>query len=102
MLSLLKWVVLKFVQADVQVLKSTLWGELQSASRSEAQQQQQPVAFQQLIGRLPQQTAGSAQDLSVHLCFICCLHLANEQGLSIQGSEDLEQLDFWRRPQQGP
>lgn len=36
--------------------------------------------------------AGKAEDLSVHLCFICLLHLANEHGLAISGTESLDQL----------
>lgn len=32
------------------------------------------------------------QDISVAFCFICVLHLANEQNLSIQGSEQLKEL----------
>jgi condensin complex subunit 2 len=36
--------------------------------------------------------AGAARDLSVHMCFICLLHLANEKGLAIRGGEDLTTL----------
>ncbi|KAJ3188888.1 hypothetical protein HDU85_004602 [Gaertneriomyces sp. JEL0708] len=32
------------------------------------------------------------KDISVAFCFICVLHLANEQGLVIQGSEKLDEL----------
>ena len=32
------------------------------------------------------------QDLSVHLCFICVLHLANENGLVIKGVDNLEKM----------
>ena len=32
------------------------------------------------------------QDISVAFCFICVLHLANEQNLCIKGSERLEEL----------
>jgi Condensin complex subunit 2 len=36
--------------------------------------------------------AGQLADLSVHLCFICLLHLANEHGLVVTDSADLRQL----------
>ena len=32
------------------------------------------------------------QDISVAFCFICVLHLANEQNLCIKGSETMEEL----------
>jgi condensin complex subunit 2 len=36
--------------------------------------------------------AGAVADLSIHLCFICVLHLANEHGLSIHRVEALDKL----------
>lgn len=35
---------------------------------------------------------GALSDLSVHMCFICVLHLANEHGLAIEGQESMEEL----------
>ena len=32
------------------------------------------------------------EDLSVHLCFICVLHLANEHGLAVAGVTGLDRL----------
>ena len=40
-------------------------------------------------GSLP---AGALSDLSVHMCFICVLHLANEHGLAIEGVASLDEL----------
>ena len=53
----------------------------------------QDVSFQDLIADVPHfSAAGRAEDLSVHLCFICLLHLANEHGLAVQDTESLDQL----------
>lgn len=53
----------------------------------------QAISFQDVIADLPQKSAaGRAEDLSVHLCFICLLHLANEHGLSVQGTQQLDHL----------
>lgn len=32
-------------------------------------------------------------DISVHLCFICLLHLANETGLALGNQGQLDKLD---------
>lgn len=56
-------------------------------------QDEQDVSFQDLIADVPPfSAAGRAEDLSVHLCFICLLHLANEHGLAVQGTESLDRL----------
>lgn len=36
--------------------------------------------------------AGPLEELSVHMCFICLLHLANEKGLAITSTSDLAGL----------
>ncbi len=43
------------------------------------------MSFRQLVEALPAKIADRrmAEDLSVHLCFICLLHLANENDLVI-------------------
>jgi condensin complex subunit 2 len=48
----------------------------------------------------PVSGAGRAQDLSVHMCFICLLHLANEKGLCIEGAADLTTLNISAVPSQ--
>jgi condensin complex subunit 2 len=45
-----------------------------------------------------QSKAGDRQDLSVHLCFICLLHLANENGLVIRSGDDLKTLQVQNVP----
>jgi condensin complex subunit 2 len=42
--------------------------------------------------------AGRLEDLSVHLCFICVLHLANEHGLVIKGVPELDRLEISNVP----
>ena len=37
-------------------------------------------------------SAGLLEDLSVHVCFICVLHLANEHALRITGVDNLDAM----------
>lgn len=39
---------------------------------------------------------GLISDLSVHICFICLLHLANEHSLRITGAPSLETIVIHR------
>ncbi|XP_010556994.1 PREDICTED: condensin complex subunit 2-like isoform X2 [Tarenaya hassleriana] len=80
-------------QVDVQVLKDTLWDCIQESPglhiRYEDQEQQQKTrSFKQLLGSFPSEckAARSTRDISPHLCFICLLHLANENGLILHGT----------------
>ena len=78
------------VQVDVRALKETLW---QSMKPIQEANNAQDVSFQDVIADVSTLSgAGRAEDLSVHLCFICLLHLANEHGLAVTGSESLDQL----------
>ncbi|KFK31150.1 hypothetical protein AALP_AA6G075000 [Arabis alpina] len=87
-------------QVDVQVLKETLWECLQESPQppieDEEHDQEPPESrsFKELLASFPDdcQAAGSNQDISPHLCFICLLHLANEHSLRLVGSQDLEDL----------
>lgn len=57
------------------------------------------VPFQSVIQSVPRESAaGRVQDLSVHMCFICLLHLANENGLVIKGAPDLTTLNISQVP----
>jgi condensin complex subunit 2 len=103
------------VQVDVRALKDLLWDSLttvnsQKASNSSrstdteedseqhdgataAANGQPTIPFQEVIVSVPEQSAaGSLEDVSVHMCFICLLHLANEKGLVIKAKEDLKTL----------
>lgn len=89
-------------QVDVKALKETLWAKLQAA-RFRAPDRQGPISFGDVISALPANSAaGHISDLSVHLCFICMLHLANENGLAVQGAPDLATLNIWGPGQQAP
>jgi condensin complex subunit 2 len=87
-------------QVDVRALKETLWHRIHdlrskadSPRRSLGSPSQEELSFQDLIGLLPENgPAGRLSDLSVHLCFICLLHLANEHGLRISSVPSLDRL----------
>lgn len=98
------------MQVDVRALKDLLWHSLVSANQQATASQhakdssntQHPsstagaaptVPFQDVIVSVPEQSdAGDLSDVSVHMCFICLLHLANEKGLVIKAKEDLRTL----------
>jgi len=56
-----------------------------------------PKKFTQVIQELdtvyPEKTLA---DISTSFCFICLLHLANEKGLKIEGSNTLDELSIVR------
>lgn len=88
-------------QVDVRRLKEALWlgiRQLSNRQRESPDGEGQPPAdvklrFQDVISRLDDSSgAGRLADLSVHLCFICLLHLANEHGLAIADGPDLRTL----------
>jgi len=104
-------------QVDVRALKDLLWDSLVTvnqqhssstpdntaaaaagegaASPSEASEAGGPpvIPFQDVIVHVPDESpAGALQDVSVHMCFICLLHLANEKGLVVRAQEDLKTL----------
>ena len=55
--------------------------------------------LQDVLATVPEHNAaGRLEDLSVHLCFICMLHLANEHGLVIRGVPQLDQLEISHVP----
>ncbi|XP_060188895.1 condensin complex subunit 2 [Lycium barbarum] len=78
-------------QVDVQVLKETLWDQLNQTSVEE-----EGVSFKHMLAAFPNECSASASidAISPHLCFICLLHLANEHGLRIQGCVGLDDLSI--------
>jgi len=89
----------------VRALKETIWDgmhalvdEEQLQSSDADSQSGRSIAFQSVISGLGESGAGRLEDLSVHLCFICLLHLANEHGLSIHDSPGLDQLSIDNLP----
>ncbi|KAL4421403.1 hypothetical protein ABPG75_010694 [Micractinium tetrahymenae] len=81
-------------QVDVRSLKELMWRGLHSAAPPDAPPSPDTVLqFQDVLRTVPEcNAAGRLEDLSVHLCFICVLHLANEHGLAIQSVPSLDQL----------
>ena len=73
---------------DVRALKQALWSGLSDDHAPAAEH-----SFQTLLDSVsPQSGAGALSDLSVHMCFICVLHLANEHGLAIKGVPALDDM----------
>ena len=92
-------------QVDVKALKELMWSGINIiADKREKQGEQRPcddILFSEVLATVPEENlAGKIEDLSVHLCFICVLHLANEHGLVIQGASDLCQLVIGNVPRQ--
>lgn len=92
------------MQVDVRALKDILWDSLLSAKQQDASPAQEDpsasaaaagaiIPFQDVIVHVPAESAaGALEDVSVHMCFICLLHLANEKGLVVKAHEDLKTL----------
>ena len=84
---------------DVRALKEVIWECTQQLGKPRGQESSQPspavaqlVSFQDLLSRLRGGKAGRLEDLSVHLAFICVLHLANEHGLAVTGAATLDAM----------
>ncbi|KAJ8764647.1 hypothetical protein K2173_006729 [Erythroxylum novogranatense] len=84
-------------QVDVQALKETIWHQMQYSAQASVKGQEDALSFRELLSCFPGEcgAAATARDISPHLCFICLLHLANENGLSIHGSADLDDLRIY-------
>ncbi|KAK4484375.1 hypothetical protein RD792_006954 [Penstemon davidsonii] len=109
-------------QVDVHALKQILWDHVQKLNQISVQtkhiegvcafyslinehfQEEAPeevISFKQVLSDFPDEcrAAGSLNDISPHLCFICLLHLANEHGLSIRDYPSLDDLSIHLKPQ---
>ena len=94
------------VQVDVRVLKEDLWSSLHklepgAASSPDADEpaesSRSELSFQQVIANMDVASSSSDDrqqqgEVSVQLCFICMLHLANEHGLQITGVPSLDSM----------
>jgi condensin complex subunit 2 len=89
---------------DVLNLKSGVWRELERAELEQAASATDSmdghelpgVHFQDIVHGLQQGDGGRLPDLTVHLCFICLLHLANEKTLLVKGTSEMDELRVWR------
>ncbi|KAK0589961.1 hypothetical protein LWI29_020677 [Acer saccharum] len=81
-------------QVDVQTLKETIWEHMQESPQMVVQGEEETVSFRNLLSSFPSdcRAAATIKDISPHLCFICLLHLANEHGLSIHGTPNMDDL----------
>jgi len=83
-------------QVDVRSLKELMWGGIQEVlerRKRSGSEREAPIEFGDVLATVPAaNAAGRLEDLSVHLCFICVLHLANEHGLVVKGVPELDRL----------
>jgi condensin complex subunit 2 len=89
-------------QVDVRCLKELMWAGIQAvlaargatgAGGNAQAGAQAPIEFAEVLASVPAvNAAGRVEDLSVHLCFICVLHLANEHGLAVAGVGGLDRM----------
>lgn len=88
----------------MRALKEALWHAAlaEAATAPDPAASPAPLDFQAVLARAVRSPeaarAGRQGDLSVHLCFICALHLANEHGLRITGAPTLDRLDIGGLP----
>ncbi|GAB2284706.1 hypothetical protein Dimus_019159 [Dionaea muscipula] len=81
-------------EVDVHVLKEALWNHIQgSLEAPKTEVYEEFISFRHVLATLPHGfQAMSPGKITPHICFICLLHLANEHGLQIEGSADLDDL----------
>mmetsp|Transcript_5146 Transcript_5146/g.15387 ORF Transcript_5146/g.15387 Transcript_5146/m.15387 type:complete len:665 (-) Transcript_5146:1933-3927(-) len=85
---------------DVKVLKDSLWNDLCEEGGSEKQDsdiREEGVnrSLQEVVEELPKHLPESElPEVSISYIFICLLHLANEKGLRVEGSENLSDLSI--------
>jgi condensin complex subunit 2 len=86
-------------QVDVKELKCALWENINSATASVPHLETGARSFHALLETFPEENlAGNTEDISVHVAFICVLHLANEHGLKITDRPSLDDLDISNLP----
>lgn len=79
----------KSKQVDVHMLKDSLWSTIQGMHKSA---QDQDLSFKNILSSFSDAT--SNDDITPHLSFICMLHLANEHGLTLLGSPDMDDVSI--------
>ncbi|KAL2652760.1 hypothetical protein R1flu_020888 [Riccia fluitans] len=85
-------------QVDVRVLKQVLWKQLQEVTAKQEDEadeeiQEGGLSFHNILKHIPEDCLAAApEDISIHLCFICLLHLANEQNLLLQSCPSMDDL----------
>ncbi|CAM6087382.1 unnamed protein product [Calypogeia fissa] len=93
-------------QVDVRLLKGVLWEQVQHGAPVSNQEddmfdKESGLSFQEVLQHFPEDCPAAApEDISVHLCFICLLHLANEHCLRIDDCSTMDDLRIFF-PQDG-
>jgi condensin complex subunit 2 len=65
--------------------------------QDEADEDTTGIPFQNLLNVLPEDCAAAErEDISVQLCFICLLHLANEHNLRITDCPTMDDLQIFQ------
>ena len=86
-------------QVDVKELKCALWENVNSSATSAPIPRRARVRSTRCSETFPEDNlAGATEDISVHMAFICMLHLANEHGLKITDRPSLNDLDISNLP----
>ena len=86
-------------EVNVKELKCTLWENINDEVICPADEGTGSHSFNQLLRKFPEDNlAGATEDISVHMAFICMLHLANENGLKITDRPGLDDLDISNLP----
>jgi condensin complex subunit 2 len=86
-------------EVNVKELKCTLWENINDDGICPADEGTGSHSFNQLLRKFPEDNlAGATEDISVHMAFICMLHLANENGLKITDRPGLDDLDISNLP----
>lgn len=86
-------------QVDVKELKATMWENINDPGVSAPDRETGAHSFHELLSNFPEDNAaGATEDISVHMAFICMLHLANEHGLKITDRPSLADLDISNLP----
>jgi condensin complex subunit 2 len=71
---------------DVKILKDDIFSEINTKKNS--------YKFSNVIDSVRKSESKTPSNVSIPYCFICLLHLANENGLEISGKEDLSDLSI--------
>ncbi|KAL9647402.1 hypothetical protein ABK040_006765 [Willaertia magna] len=85
-------------QVDVRALKDHLWKDIKS-------NEEEKVDFKDLVSNLntskpkEDERKPDFSEVSVPFCFICMLHICNEQGLELEGSSDLSSFTIVKSKQ---
>jgi condensin complex subunit 2 len=91
-------------KVNMRALKESIWALLQTATslpcamdgsecRSQDTSGSSAVEFHAVMSSLSSGGAGTAGP-SVHLAFMCVLHLANEKNLAVKGVPAMDRLDI--------